>query len=127
MNKLILVGIGGFIGATLRYLLSAYVQNMTQNAIFPYGTFAVNMIGCFLIGMGAYLVETQSGMTSEMRLLLLVGLLGSFTTYSTYSSETVTLLQGQRVLLALVNSVAHLVIGLSAVVLGRLTMGVLWK
>ncbi len=99
MNKIILVGVGGFIGAALRYLITGYVQNLTQSVAFPYGTLVVNIAGCFLIGMFSQLVESQSGLTAEMRLLLMIGLLGSFTTYSTFSSETMNLLQDQRLFL----------------------------
>ena len=88
-----MVGVGGFLGAVLRYWISGYVQNLTQSVAFPYGTLAVNISGCFLIGIFAHLVESQAGMTAEMRLLLMVGLLGSFSTYSTFSSETMNLLQ----------------------------------
>ncbi|MBW2569674.1 MAG: CrcB family protein, partial [Deltaproteobacteria bacterium] len=81
MHKIILVGVGGFIGAALRYLISGYTQDLIQSVAFPYGTLAVNITGCFLIGIISHLLESQAGMTAEMRLLLMVGLLGSFTTY----------------------------------------------
>ena len=127
MHNIILVGVGGFIGAVLRYLISGYIQNLTQSIAFPYGTLAVNITGCFLIGMCSYLVESQAGMTAEMRLLLMVGLLGSFTTYSTFSSETMNLLQDQRLFLALINIGTHIFLGLSAVLLGRFTIVALWR
>ena len=95
MHPIVLVGIGGFIGAVLRYVMSGIVQNMTQSVTFPHGTIVVNILGCFLMGIFSHLMESQAGMTAEMRLFLLVGLLGSFTTYSTFSHETLNLLQGQ--------------------------------
>ncbi len=119
MSKILLVGLGGFIGAILRYGLSGFVQNLTHSISFPYGTLVVNMTGCFLMGICYHLVEVQAGMTAEMRMLLMVGLLGSFTTYSTFSSETLQLLQDQRFLAALMNTGIHVVIGLSAVWFGR--------
>lgn len=122
MEKIVLVGMGGFMGAVLRYWVSGYVQNITHNIAFPYGTLVVNITGCFLIGMLYYLVESQAGMTAEMRLLLMVGLLGSFTTYSTFSSETMNLLQDQRLFPALLNIGTHLIFGLFAVMLGRFTI-----
>ena len=127
MQKILLVGVGGFFGAVLRYLISGYVQNLSQSITFPYGTFAVNIIGCFLIGVLSHLVESQAGVSSEMRLLLMVGLLGSFTTYSTFSSETINLLQDQELFLALVNIGTHLIVGLSAVLLGRFTIITIWR
>jgi fluoride exporter len=127
MHKILLVGVGGFFGAALRYLISGYVQNLTQSIAFPYGTLTVNIAGCFLIGMFSYLAESQAGMTAEMRLFLMVGLLGSFTTYSTFSSETMGLLQDQRFFLALVNVFTHIVLGLSAVLLGRFAITTIWR
>jgi CrcB protein len=127
MSKIILVGVGGCIGAVLRYLISGYVQNLTHSVAFPNGTLAVNITGCFLIGIFSQLVESQSGMTAEMRLLLMVGLLGSFTTYSTFSNETMNLLQDQRLFLALINIGTHIILGLSAVLVGRFTIITIWR
>lgn len=127
MQKILLVGVGGFFGAVLRYLISGYVQNLSQSISFPYGTFVVNIIGCFLIGVLSHLVESQAGVSSEMRLLLMVGLLGSFTTYSTFSNETINLLQDQALFLAVINIGAHLVVGLSAVLLGRFAIITIWR
>ena len=127
MSKIILVGVGGFIGAALRYLISGYVQNLTQSVAFPHGTLAVNITGCFLIGMFSHLVESQAVITVEMRLLLMVGLLGSFTTYSTFSNETMNLLQDKRLFLALINIGTHIILGLSAVLLGRFTIITIWR
>lgn len=127
MRNLLFVGIGGFIGALLRYLLSGYIQNMSQRVDFPYGTLVVNVTGCFLIGIFSQLVEMQWDITSEVRLLILVGLLGSFTTYSTFGNETLTLLQDQRLFLAFVNIGTHLFFGLLAVLLGQFAMITLWR
>ena len=127
MHKIILIGTGGFVGAIFRYLLSGYVQNLSKSVAIPYGTFTVNVIGCFFIGMLSHLAELQIGMTLEMRLLLLVGFLGSFTTYSTFSNETMILLQDQRILLAMINIAAHIFAGLAAVFLGRLSINLIWR
>ncbi|MBA3037125.1 MAG: fluoride efflux transporter CrcB, partial [Desulfobacterium sp.] len=64
MSNIIMVGIGGFTGAILRYLISGYIQNLTQKAAFPFGTLAVNITGCFLIGILSQLVESQAGLSS---------------------------------------------------------------
>jgi len=127
MHKIILVGMGGFIGAILRYLVSGFVQNISQSIAFPHGTLAVNIMGCFLIGMFSHLIEFQGSMTAEMRLMLMVGVLGSFTTYSTFSGETMNLVQDQRLFLALINVLAHVVLGLSAVLVGRLAVIAIWR
>ncbi len=127
MTKLLLVGLGGFAGAVLRYLISGAVQNAGRSVAFPYGTFAVNIIGCFVIGLLAQLVETRAALTAEMRLLLMVGLLGSFTTYSTFGSETFALIQDQRWGVAMLNICLHVVLGLSAVMMGRFSAQLVWR
>ncbi len=127
MRNLFFVGIGGFFGAVLRYLISGYIQDLSHRIDFPYGTLAVNVVGCFLIGVLSQLVELQFEITAEVRLLLMVGVLGSFTTYSTFSNETITLLQDQRAALALINIGLHLVLGLSAVLAGRFAMIAVWR
>ena len=127
MHPIVLVGVGGFIGAVLRYLMSGIVQNLTQSVTFPHGTLAVNITGCFLMGIFSHLIEFQAGMTSEMRLFLMVGLLGSFTTYSTFSHETLNLLQDHGLSLALINIGTHIILGLSAVLLGRFAIISIWR
>ena len=127
MYKWLMVGSGGFVGALLRYWISGFIQNVTRSVAFPYGTLAVNIAGCYFIGLLAQLVESQAGITAEMRLLLMVGLLGAFTTYSTFGSETLNILQNQRFVLAILNVGLHLVLGLSAVLLGRFTIITLWR
>jgi CrcB protein len=119
MIKLLIVGSGGFVGAVLRYLISGWVQQWSGNAAFPYGTLAVNMIGCFVIGVVYQLVEMQAGIPSEIRLLVLVGILGAFTTYSTFSNETFNLFHDHPMVLGLLNIGVHVVVGLLAVLLGR--------
>ncbi len=119
MLKLLLIGSGGFVGAVSRYLISGWVQNWSGGVAFPYGTLAVNIIGCFFIGSVYQLVELQAGISAELRLLVLVGVLGAFTTYSTFSNETFNLFQDRRLALGLLNMGAHLILGLLAVLLGR--------
>jgi CrcB protein len=127
MGKIFLVGMGGFIGAALRYMISGYVQNLSQSAAFPHGTLAVNMIGCFFIGLLTHLVESQASISAEARLFLIVGLLGAFTTYSTFSNETFNLLRDQQWPAALGNMAIHLILGLLAVLIGRLAAVAVWK
>ena len=127
MRNLLFVGVGGFVGALLRYLVSGYIQNLSQRVDFPYGTLAVNVTGCFLIGALSQLVELQWDITAEIRLMLMVGLLGSFTTYSTFGNETLTLFQDQRLFLALMNIGTHLFFGLLAVLLGQFAVTTLWR
>lgn len=102
---LLLTGIGGFIGAILRQLLSSYVQGDPQRASFPWGTFVVNAIGCLLIGFLAGLAETRGQLSPEARAFLVVGLLGGFTTFSAFAAETTAAMRGGLPSLALANVV----------------------
>ncbi|OQY20201.1 MAG: hypothetical protein B6I36_01665 [Desulfobacteraceae bacterium 4572_35.1] len=126
MNKILLVGIGGFVGATLRYLVGGFVQNLSQSISFPYGTLTVNIVGCFFLGLLSHMAELNMGVSAEVRLFVMIGLLGSFTTYSTFCNETVGLMQ-DRFSLGLINIGIHLILGLGAVLLGRYVVITLWR
>ncbi len=119
MNKILIVGAGGFFGAVMRYGLGALIAGVTGNSAMPYPTLIVNVIGCFLIGLLAFFAEGVAGLTNEIYLLLMVGLLGAFTTYSTFSYEAISLLLGNRIWYALLHIGLHVVLGLAAVWLGR--------
>jgi CrcB protein len=108
-----LVGSGGFIGAIFRYGLSGFVQRSTPLSAFPYGTLAVNMAGCLLIGIVVGLVESRQLFGPEVRLFLMIGVLGGFTTYSTFGYETFGLLRDGDFLRAVVNVGIHVVLGLA--------------
>ncbi|MDZ7266372.1 MAG: fluoride efflux transporter CrcB [candidate division KSB1 bacterium] len=127
MLKIILVGIGGFAGSILRYLLSGYVQQLAKDSGFPLGTAAVNLAGCLVIGLLAQLAERHGFLTMEARLLIVIGFLGGFTTFSTFTNETMNLLRNGEVLAALVNLHVHFVLGLAAVWLGRVLAYLLWR
>ncbi len=87
------VGGGGFAGALLRHMLSSAVNRHWHNAVIPLGTLLVNLLGCLLIGMLAGLADNNQGFSQPLRLFLLVGLLGGFTTYSTFAYEGLQLLR----------------------------------
>jgi fluoride exporter len=127
MRNLIIIGIGGFCGAIFRYLISGGVQKWSLSVDFPYGTLTVNVIGCMIIGMLTRLDEMHSLLSPELRSFILIGLLGAFTTYSTFSNETMNLINDRRFNLAVVYLGAHLVLGLGAVMLGRLTTYFIWR
>ncbi len=127
MRNLLFIGVGGFCGAVLRYLISGGVQKWTQSVDFPYGTLAVNLIGCLVIGMLTRLDEMHSLISPEMRLFILIGLLGAFTTYSTFSNEAISLINDRRINMAILYLGAHLVLGLGAVMVGRLTTYFIWR
>ncbi|MFQ5382547.1 MAG: fluoride efflux transporter CrcB [Dehalococcoidia bacterium] len=115
--KILIIGLGGFLGTTARYGLSGLVQDLA-GASFPAGTLAVNILGCIAIGGIMSLVEDRQMLTPEARLLLLVGFLGSFTTFSTFGYETFDLLREGQLWMAVVNAAANLLIGILGVGLG---------
>jgi len=125
--KILVIGCGGFVGAILRYLVSGLIQNLSNGIIFPYGTLGVNVIGCFVIGLLTRLVETHSVLSTEMRFFLLIGLLGSFTTFSTFGNETFGLMRDKELHLALINIFGSVLLGLIAVWAGRMTTYVVWR
>lgn len=125
--RLCSIGLGGFAGAILRYLVSGWVQNRSGSIIFPYGTAAVNLIGCFIIGLLTFLVETRSSFSVETRAFVLIGLLGSFTTFSTFGSETLMLLRNGRIDMAALYAGGQVVIGVLMVWLGRLLAAGIWR
>ncbi len=89
---LFIIGSGSFIGGIARYLTSRAIQNTVVSA-FPFGTFFVNIIGCFLIGLFFGFAERGNIMNSEWRLFLTLGFCGGFTTFSAFSYENLTLLK----------------------------------
>ena len=103
-----LIGMGGFFGAILRYAVGGAIQGLSKSALFPIGTLGVNVIGCLLIGFLSYLV-------------------GAFTTYSTFGNETFELMRESSYLPALINVGAHLLLGLTAVWLGRAIGFAIWR
>jgi len=127
MLKIFIIGIGGSIGAILRYLISGYVQHLTKSVGFPYGTLFVNVFGCFIIGLLFYLSDAHGVFSSQSRSLIFIGILGSFTTFSTFGNETMNLLHESENLLAYANIVVHIVLGLGAVWLGRVSGFLIWR
>ncbi|MDA0679407.1 MAG: fluoride efflux transporter CrcB [Proteobacteria bacterium] len=113
-----LVGAGGFIGAIFRYGLSGFVQRSSAFAAFPYGTLAVNMLGCLLIGITVGIIDARQMINPELRSFVLVGVLGGFTTYSTFGLETFALLREADFLRAASNIAIHVILGLALVWLG---------
>jgi len=118
MVKVLIVGVGGFLGAIARYGLSGWIQKRSQ-ATFPYGTLTVNVIGCFVIGCLMYLVESRPALSPYTRLFIGIGILGAFTTFSSFGYETLQLMRAGSYRLALGNVGANFLLGLTAVWLGR--------
>ena len=92
MKTLLFVGIGGFVGSILRYLVQIYVERYTTIA-FPFGTLLVNLSGCFAIGLLYGMAQRHAWLTIEWRLLLVTGVCGGYTTFSSFSYESFQLLR----------------------------------
>jgi fluoride exporter len=116
MRALLLVGSGSFIGGILRYLLSLAVQNKTLS-LFPFGTFTVNIMGCFLIGI-IWGASEKIDLSTDARLFLATGICGGFTTFSAFSQETFSLLRDGQITYAMIYILVSVVIGLLATYAG---------
>ncbi|HBR58674.1 MAG TPA: fluoride efflux transporter CrcB, partial [Blastocatellia bacterium] len=127
LNKLILVGIGGFAGSVLRYLISGYAQDFSGSIGFPYGTLAVNLAGCFVIGFLSQLADARGVFTSDTRALVFIGIMGGFTTFSTFGNETMNLFRDGESGYALANIGAHIFLGLFFVWVGRSLSFLIWR
>lgn len=119
MTNILLVGLGGSLGAIARYALGGWVHKVLDSPWFPYGTLVVNVVGCFLIGFLAGLAETRQVFGAEVRLFLFIGLLGGFTTFSTFGYETFSLARDGQFVAAGLNACLQVVSGLAAVWLGH--------
>ena len=119
MTRLFIIGLGGFLGAISRYLVAGWVQELSHSVHFPYGTLAVNIIGSFLLGFLVRYAFIHNVFSPEVRLLIFIGFLGAFTTFSTFSNETFNMFADGAITPALMNILANVLLGLSAVWLGQ--------
>jgi CrcB protein len=111
--NIVLVALGGGVGAVARYAVSLWAADKL-GTVFPYGTFIANVVGCFIIGAFMTLVTEKFIANPYWRLLITTGFLGGFTTFSSYSYETLKLLEDTGITAAFYNIAANLVIGLLA-------------
>lgn len=118
LTSAVLVGAGGFLGALLRYGLGGLVHRQLPGTTFPYGTIVVNLLGCFLIGLLAGLTQGRQLFGPEFRTFVLIGLLGGFTTFSTFGYETVAMIQDDQYARAAANVGIHIILGLTLVWVG---------
>lgn len=121
MSRIVVVALGGAIGAVARYWLSGSLQTFSLQRFgraLPLGTFAVNALGCLLIGALMVLVHDKR-MPEAARLLCITGILGAFTTFSAFGYESVELMQEREFRLAGLNVLGNLLVGLGAVWLGQ--------
>jgi fluoride exporter len=114
--KYLVIGIGGFLGAIARYELGVYIGSRFGGR-FPFGTFVINMSGCFLIGVVVALLA-RTTLSPYWRYLVPIGFIGAYTTFSTFEYETLRAVQDGQVITGLLNVVLSVVIGFVAVWLG---------
>lgn len=121
MKQVLLVGLGGCLGAIARYKLGGLVLHHTTDWRFPAGTFLVNVLGCLVAGVLAGLVERQEWFSPDTRLFLFTGLLGGFTTFSAFSLDAIFLVRRGHVGMAATYVGLSVLVGLAAFWLGMAT------
>jgi len=116
MKLYFIVTLGSGIGGLLRYIISDFVYKYSSS-LFPYGTLTVNIVGSFILGLVIFYLDSLKLVSSEMRLFLTIGLCGGLTTFSTFSYETVKLIQDSQYLLAGTNILLNVFVTILAVLL----------
>jgi fluoride exporter len=117
MTRILMVAAGGATGAVLRYLIGGWCQKL-MNSPFPIGTLAINVTGCFLIGFLATVFSRYILIRDEYRIAILIGVLGGFTTFSTFGWETFSLINDGQKWHAAANLLLSNVVGLGGVWIG---------
>lgn len=121
MMKLLYIGLGGFFGSVGRYLASGLAQKLFPSLInFPVGTLVVNVSGCLMIGFLSGLAEQRQLFSPELRMMVFIGFLGGFTTFSTFGFESFSLARDQQYFSTFLNVLLHIILGLPAVWLGHI-------
>jgi fluoride exporter len=116
-QKVLLAGGGGFLGTTARYLLGGLIQRWLPDT-FPYATFVINVTGCLVIGFLGVLAQERLSLGADGRVFWMTGVLGGYTTFSTFGYETTLLLRAGSTVGAAVNVIGQVVLGVLAVWLG---------
>lgn len=119
MKYAALVALGGALGSVLRWLITGWTQRLTPSNTFPYGTLLVNVLGSFAIGALMTMASERTSLSPELRLLLVTGVLGGFTTFSAYSYETLALLRGGQSSAAALYAFGSVALGIAAAFAGR--------
>lgn len=114
----LLVFIGAGLGGLMRFLASTAVQKACNGWVFPLGTFVVNISGCLVIGFLAQLAESKNLLEPEFRAFFLIGILGGYTTFSSFGYETLQLIRSGEFVYAAANAVLQVILGLAFVWLG---------
>ncbi|HEU0184343.1 MAG TPA: fluoride efflux transporter CrcB [Blastocatellia bacterium] len=126
MLKIILVLLGGAIGTGCRYGLSLFIYSRIKNPTFPYANLVINISGSFVIGILAELFNGRLQVSPTIQAALIIGVLGGYTTFSSFSYETFTLIRGGEWFRATLNSAGSVLLGLIAVWLGVRLAQSLW-
>ncbi|MBI1936634.1 MAG: fluoride efflux transporter CrcB [Ignavibacteriales bacterium] len=119
MINYLIVSLGAAIGGALRYWLSGFVHKFLP-ASFPYGTLSVNVLGSFLLGLIIFFLDSRQMLSHQMKIFLTIGFCGGFTTFSTFSFETVNLLRHSEFFFALLNILLNVILCLTAVYIASL-------
>lgn len=119
MTNILVIALGGGIGAALRVGMVALVQAIAGATLFPLGIFVVNVTGCLVIGALTQYAELTGAVSPQMRAFLVAGLLGGYTTYSSFANDTVNLAANGSSWLGFLNVAASVIVGLAAVWIGR--------
>jgi CrcB protein len=120
MERLLLIALGGAVGSMFRYLISTATYKLIGRD-FPYGTLSVNALGCFLIGLlFILLLDRFDDFSDQLRSLLIIGFLGGFTTFSSFSIETINLLENGELYRSLLNIIISIILCLGLTWLGIL-------
>jgi len=112
-----IIGIGGFLGSIFRFLTDYFISKSFPH-IFPFGTLTVNIVGCFLIGTIYSLAEKENLMTNEMRLFLVTGICGGFTTFSAFAMDNLKLINSSAIWMSIIYIVLSVLLGILGVFAG---------
>jgi CrcB protein len=119
VGKYLAVGIGGFVGSIARFWLATYV-GQRMGTRFPYGTFLVNVSGCFLVGFAMTILAEKTNLSPTYRYLIPIGFIGGYTTFSTFEYETLRAIQDGQFTIGLLNIVLSVAVGFVMVWTGAL-------